>query len=248
MGSNGGQLMSKFKHFLGLVLLGLSTQAKAEVLWDNWYTVTDNGHPDSYYNEKAELVGDKAKIQVNTWIKDGQKVHSEVLGEVAKNTQLLEPLFYNFQSQTLAGEPIVIDGSVVDKGKTFTVKKRTGAEAAKSLRAQMLPKLILSSFFPLWINKNYKRINGVQPIEFQAIVEDQVDTEVPVAQGTAYEMREDDFAKSTHTRKLRIEFNKIVAIWWVTSKGDALKIEAHELERVVKKTDRKTAENFFSAP
>jgi hypothetical protein len=104
----------------------------------------------------------------------------------------------------------------------------------------------LASFFPVWVNKNYKRITGVQPKEFQAILEEQVEGEVPVITGTAYEMREDDFATSTKTRKLRVEFNKLVAIWWVTPKGDAVKIEIPALERVAKKTTREVAELFLN--
>jgi hypothetical protein len=241
---------SKFKHhFLRLMLMFCTvgpTQAYSEVLWDDWYTVSDHGHPNSYYNEKAEISGDKAKIQVNTWIKDGQKIRSEALGEVSKNTQLLEPLLYDFRTQTAEGQDKVIDGSIT--GKVFSVKIKTGIQTSKPLRAAMIPKLILASSFPLWINKNYKRINGVQPIEFQAIIEDQVENEVPIATGTAYEMRQDDFAKKTGTRKLRIEFNKLVAMWWVTPKGDAIQIQITAAEQIVKKVDRKTAEAFLSNP
>jgi|GEM_PF-2254858 len=219
--------------------------ACAEVLWDNWYTVTDHGKPDSYYNEKAELKGDRAKIQVNTWIKFGGKIKSENLGASAKNTTLLEPLLYDFRTQNEFGIEKVIDGSIIDHGKVFSVKIKEGDHTSKPLRAEMLPKLILSSFFPIWIHKNYKRINGAQPIEFHAIVEDQVEKQVPVAEGTAYEMNADDFSRKTKTRKLRIEFNKIVAIWYVTPKGDAIKIEVSSLERTVQKVDRKVAEKFL---
>lgn len=240
--------MSNFKHFLLILFIVAMPCAHAEILWDNWYTVTDHGHPDSYYNEKAELVGARAKIQVNRWIKSGQKIRSEALGAVAKNTELLEPLLYDYRTQTATGEEKVIDGSILNNGKVFSVKKKTGSETSKPLRAEMLPKLILSSFFPIWVHKNYKRINGVQPIEFTAIVEDQVDTEVPVVKGTAYEMREDDFAKQTHTRKIRVEFSRVVAIWWISPKGDAVQIQIKEAEQFVKKTDRKTAEAFLSSP
>ncbi len=244
--------MSKIKHLLlilcTVVTTASPTVAHAEILWNNWYTVSDHGHPDSYYNEKAETVGDRAKIQVNTWIKVGKIIRSEALGSVAKNTQLLEPLLYDFRTQTDDGQEKVIDGSIVENGKVFSVKMKSGIEASKPLRAEMMPKLILSSFFPMWIHKNYKRITGVQPIEFQAIVEDQVDSTVPVVNGTAYEMRQDDFAKKTNTRKLRIEFNKIVAFWWVTPKGDAIQIQVPELERLVKKVDQKTAQDYLSNP
>ena len=181
--------MSNFKHLLLILLMAsLSPRAQAAnekttTLWDNWYTVTDHGHPDSYYNEKASLLGDRAKIQVNTWILEGKKVRSENLGASAKNTTLLEPLLYNFRTQE-NGEEKSIDGTV--SGKVFSMKMKKGTQASNSLRAEMLPKLILASFFPLWINKNYKRITGVQPIEFQAIVEDKVEDQVPVIHGTAY--------------------------------------------------------------
>ena len=240
--------MSKFKHFLWIIILTFPSQSKAETLWDNWYTISDHNHPDSYYNEKAEISGDHAKIQVNTWIRDGQKIRNESLGAVAKNTVLLEPLLYNFRTQSSKGEEKVIDGSILSNGKVFSVKIKSGLNSPKSLRAAMVPKLILASFFPLWIHKNYKRISGVQPIQFQAIVEDQVDTAVPIVTGTAYEMKQDDFAKKTNTRKLRIEFNRLVAIWWVTPKGDAIQIQIPQLEKMVRKTERKTAENYFNQP
>jgi hypothetical protein len=240
--------VSKIKHLLLIMFTVYAPLTQAEVLWNNWYTVTDHGHPESYYNEKAEIVGDRAKIQVNTWTKSGKIIRSDALGAVAKNTQQLEPLLYDFRTQTDDGQEKVIDGSIINNGKTFSVKIKSGTEPSKPVRAEMIPKLILSSFFPVWIHKNYKRITGVQPIEFQAIVEDQVDSTVPVVTGTAYEMREDDFAKKTNTRKLRIEFNKIVAIWWVTPKGDAIQIQVPALERLVKKVDEKTAQNFLSSP
>ena len=238
--------MSKFKHLMLILLLASAQPIQAEVLWDNWYTVSDHGHPDSYYNEKAEITGDRAKIQVNTWIKEGKRIKSENLGASAKNTALLEPLLYNFRTQGPGGEEKIIDGTILNNGKIFSVKVKKGSEVSKPLRAEMIPKLILSSFFPIWINKNYKRINGVQPIEFRAIVEDQVEAAIPVVLGTAYEMREDDYAKKTGTRKLRIEFNRIVAFWWVTKKGDALQIQLPSVDRLVKKVERTAAESFLT--
>jgi len=242
--------MSKFKHLLLILLTALASGAnaaetsKGTTLWDNWYVITDHGHPDSYYNEKASIQGDRAKIQVNTWILDGQKIRAENLGAYAKNTPLLEPLLYNFRSEA-NGQEKIIDGTILENGKVFSVKTKIADKPSTSLRAQMIPKLILASFFPLWIHQNYKRISGVQPIEFQAIVEDKVEGEVPVVGGSAYEMKQDEFAQKSGTRKLRIEFNKLVAFWWVTKNGDAVKIEVPALERVVKKTDQKTAESFL---
>jgi predicted RNA-binding protein with TRAM domain len=241
--------MSKFLHLLSIGFtffsLAHANRACAEVLWDNWYIVTDHGKPDSYYNEKAELNGERAKIQVNTWIKVGTKIKSENLGATAKNTTLLEPLLYNFRTQNEGGIEKVIDGSIINNGKVFSVKIKEGTTTSKPLRAEMLPKLILSSFFPLWVNKNYKRINGAQPIEFHAIVEDQVQDQVPVMEGTAYEMNADAFSKKTETRKIRITFNRIVAIWYIAKKGDAVQIDIQSLEKTVKKVDRATAEKFL---
>ena len=225
----------------------LMVGAQAEVLWDNWYTVTESGKPDSYYNEKAEIIQDKAKVQVNSWIKDGASIRIENLGATAKNTPLLEPLLYNFHSQGLGAEK-TLDGSILNNGKIFSVKVKRGNQSGVApLRAEMLPKLILASFFPVWVNKNYKRITGVQPISFQAIVEDQVEETVPVVNGDAYEMKADEFSIQSKTRKLRISFNRIVAFWYVTPKGDALKITIPSLNKVVEKVDRSVAEKFLEA-
>ena len=228
--------MSKLRRKLSILftasIFTMLQTASAEVLWDNWYIENTEGKPTAYYNEKAEIVGDRAKIKVNEWEKQLKGVSTRNLGASAKNTPLLEPLLYNFRTQDRGVEKS-IDGTILNNGKVFSVKIKTGDLPIKSLRAEMIPKLILASFFPLWINKNYKRINGVQPIEFSSIVEDQIEDQVPIAKGTAYEMRMDDFATAHQARKLRIEFNKIVAIWWVSKKGDAIKIEIPSYHKIV---------------
>jgi hypothetical protein len=236
--------MSNVRHLFAAIVLLFPWASPAQTLWDNWYIESDNGTPVSYYNEKAELKGDRAKIQVNKWIREGKRIRSETLGATAKNTALLEPLLYTFRTQQ-DGEEKIIDGTVSNNGKIFSVKSKTGIRQSQPLRAEMLPKLILTSFFPVWIHKNSKRISGVQPIEFQSILEDQVENDVKVVRGTAYEMKADAFAKETRTRKLRIEFNRIVAFWWVTPKGDAVRIEVPALGKTVTLSDRKKAEASF---
>lgn len=234
--------MSTFRRFLPLLATAaLLTPARAEVLWDNWYIESERGTPQSYYNEKAETRGDRAKIQVNKWIREGKRIRSENLGATAKNSTLLEPLFYNFRTQ-VNGEEKIIDGTVSSNGKVFSIKSKVGIRQNKPLRAEMVPKLFFSSFFPVWIHKNQKRISGVQPIEFQSIVEDQVEDQIPVFRGSAYEMKPDDFAKETRTRKLRIEFNRIIAFWWVNPRGDAVKMEIPSLGKTVTLTTREKAE------
>jgi len=218
--------------------------ARAEVLWDNWYIVSDHGKPDSYYNERAEISGDKAKIRVNTWMRDGTHIKSENLGATAKNTPLLEPLLYNFITQENGIEK-TIDGTILDHGKVFSVKIKKGDQAQHPVRAEMLPNLILSSFFPIWIHQNYKKISGVQPKEFMAIIEDQVGDSVPVIKGNVYEMVADDIAKKLNTRKLRVVFNDIVNYWYVTSKGDPVLINVPSIEKVVKKTTQAEAEKYL---
>jgi hypothetical protein len=239
--------VSKFKHLFSICFILTAHSVSAETLWDNWYTETDDGVPKLYYNEKAEIVGDKAKIQVNTWIQEGQKIRSENLGASAKNTPLLEPLLYNFRTQENGAEK-VIDGTVLNNGKIFSVKVSKNGQTAKPLRAEMLPKLIISSFFPFWIHNNYKKISGVQPTEFMAIVEDAVQDEIPVLKGTAYEMNADEISKKTKTRKLRITFGNVVNYWYVSPKGDAVEITVPSMKKVVVKTDRDIAEKFLSLP
>jgi hypothetical protein len=219
-------------------------QSQAEVLWDNWYVVTADGVHDSYYNERVELTGDKAKVRVNTWIKDGSKIRSENLGATAKNTTLLEPLLYNFRTQENGIEK-TMDGTIMNNGKVFSVKIKKGEKSFNPIRAQMLPKLILVSFFPVWIHQNYKKISSVQPKEFQAIIEDQVGEQVPVVNGNVYEMVPDATSKQLKARKLRVVFNNIVAYWYVTPKGDLIEISAPSLKKTVKKVSKEEAEKFL---
>ena len=218
-----------------------SENASAEVLWDNWYVSRTNGVAQYYFNEHAEITGDKAKIRVNYWIKEGTRIKSENIGATAKNSPLLEPLVYNFKTQD-AGSEKTMDGTIMGNGKIFSVKIKKGVKNMTPLRAQMIPNLILSSFFPVWIHKNYKKISSVQPKEFAAIIENEVDTEVPVTKGDVYEMVPDDFAKKTQTRKLRVNFKKVVSFWYVTPKGDAIRIIAPNYNSETKKVSREEAE------
>ena len=214
------------------------------VLWDNWYIETEKNEPYSYYNEKVEVQGDRIKIKNNRWIKVGSHIKVENLGASAKNTPYLEPLLYNFHTEDV-GTDKTIDGTILENGKIFSVKIKHGKDEAKPLRAEMLPRLILSSFFPVWIVKNNKRITGVQPIDFQAIVEDQVEEEIPVVKGNAYEMMPDDFSKKTETRKIRIVFANLVNYWYINKAGETIRIQIPAMEHDVVKTDQKTAESFL---
>ena len=219
-------------------------KAHGELLWDNWYVVSDQGKPDSYYNERAEINGDKAKVRVNTWLRDGSKIKSENLGATAKNTPLLEPLLYNFRTQENGIEKSA-DGTIMNNGKVFSVKIKKGDKKLNPVRAQMLPKLILVSFFPVWIHQNYKKINGVQPTDFMAILEDQVGDTVPVVKGNVYEMIADETSKKLKARKLRVVFNDIVAYWYVSTKGDPILISAPSISKIVKKVTQEEAEKFL---
>ncbi len=232
--------------FLTTTLLFACITAQSEVLWDNWYTVTEQQKAQSYYHERAEIVGDRAKIQVNAWIREGNRTRSENLGATAKNTSLLEPLLYNFRTQDATGQAVTIDGSIINGGKVFSVKVKRGIQAQKPIRAEMLPKLILASFFPVWIHKNYKRIGPVQPIEFFAIAEDRVEDQILVAKGSAYEVNPDDFAKKMNTRKIRVVYNGVVNFWWISKKGDAIRIEIPSQEKRVDKVTKEVAESFLS--
>ncbi len=244
-------MQKMIKKFTVLVLASISAthfffvnESSAEILWDNWYVVTTDGTPESYYNEIAETIGDKAQVRVNTWIKEGTKIKSENLGATAKNTPLLEPLLFNFRTQEMGIEK-TLDGTIMNNGKVFSVKIKKGEKSLTPLRAEMLPKLILVSFFPVWIHKNYKKITGVQPKDFSAIIEDQVADQVPVVKGNVYEMVPDELSKKTKTRKLRVVFNNIVAYWYVTPKGDPIEINAPSLKKHVKKVSKAEAEKFL---
>lgn len=221
-----------------------SAQSHADVLWNNWYEVTNNGAPDYYYNEISEITNDKVKVKINYWFKEGNKVRRENFGGTAKNTPELQPLLFNFMTQENGVEKIM-DGTILNNGKIFSVKIKRGGKTSKPIHAEMLPNLTLVSFFPVWIHKNYKKISSVQPKDFMAIIEDQVDQEVPVGKGNAYEMVADDYSKKTNTRKIRVQFRNIVAFWYVTKMGDAVRISFPSLNKEVKKVTQEEAEKFL---
>jgi hypothetical protein len=222
-------------------LLLLPLTSGAQVLWDNWYVVKTNGATEGYYNERAEISGTKAKIRVNTWLREGTRIRSENLGATAKNLPTLDPLNYNFRTQEIGMEK-TIDGTVSENGKVFSFKIKKGPRTLNPLRAQMVPKIILSSFFPLWVHKNYKKISPVQPREFMTIKEYDVENQVPVAKGDVFEMQPDEFSSKTKTRKIRVKYDNVVNFWYIDARGEAIRIHVPSMNRDTRKTTREEAE------
>jgi hypothetical protein len=215
--------------------------AVGQLLWDNWYIVRANGTPKAYYNEHAEIAGDKIRLRVNTWEREGTKLKSENLGATAKNSPQLTPQLYHFRTFE-AGIEKTIDGTVMNNGKVFSFKIKRGSKTLNPLRAQMIPNIFLSSFFPVWLHLNMKKISSVQPKEFTTIREYDVENSVLLAKGDAYEMMPDDFSKQTGTRKIRVNYNQVVNFWYITPKGEAIRILSPAIGMETRKSTREEAE------
>ncbi len=223
--------------------LAFAPTAHAKVIWNDWYIIRQNGGtPIAYYSERVEELAATLKIQVNSWKKTPGGVDEEHLGATAENTIDLKPVLYNFQRKTNQGKPFSIDGTILAGGRIFSARVNDGKGGKpKNLKVEMLPKLFFTSFFPSWIGKHQKKINSVQPSSFQTILEDQIDNEVPTAKGHVMEVTQDDRAKKSGTRKLRVRFFGTDQFWWVRESGQMVRMEIPSTGQTVEISDEATA-------
>ncbi len=222
--------------------------ALAKPLWDSWYLVYADGiTPSSYYSEKVYIQGNELRIQLNQYNKTDEGLEEEHLGSAARDLPDLPPLKVTFQKTSPFGN-VAIDGALDQTGKIFVSRVAHGKEPRRVLKAEMQPKLFFVSMFPAWLGKNAKRINSVQQTAFTVLLEDKIDTQVPIADGSVMETQGDVISKNTGSRKLRVKFQGDTQFWWVMPNGEMVRMETPSTRSVIEKTTREKAIAAFLPP
>jgi hypothetical protein len=240
-------------HPLALPLQAAQKKGSAKLLIDAWYTITLNNSGVAgpirygYYNDHLEQRDGKLFFQNQVWKLEQGFINEEQLGAMAEDNADLTPLLYNFHSKYRTTETL-IDGTVKD-GKVLTIKVRHGSEEMPQFRRALPSKTIFEVFFPVWLGRHTASLEPGKSVAFSTFLEDSVDKQFETMTGRVKAEKPDDFARSSKTTKVSVDFGGATTRWWIDSSGVTKKIENPSLGQVIEKVDRKTAESFLtSAP
>jgi hypothetical protein len=229
----------------------IAAQAKSKILWDLWYVVVfiDPAIRKKfivfYFNEKVEDAGDRIKVQVNTWKKEGPTVAEEHVGEVLRNNSQLSPVLYNFNA-TSGPESVTIDAKISAAGKAYVAKLRARDHGGKTTELERkLPEgTILSYAFSAWLGKNLSALLDQKVVVgFVTFQEDNLQDGFPVVTGKIRVDKPDEYSKSNNLIRLQLDYSGPIT-WWVRPSGEVWRIVAPsrnmEVLRVTESEARKS--------
>jgi hypothetical protein len=219
------------------------------VLWDQWYTITikkGNVHY-SYYHEFVERTKGRIHFQNDVWKKEEDYINRESLGAFAEDSPDLAPLFYNFRA-TFRSTETVIDGNVetTDGSKFFVAKAKSKGADLPIVKKSLARNAFFEVYFPVWLGKHLPGLKEGQSVGFSTIMEDDLEHDFELEEGTARLEKPDDIATQTHTRKVSVTYRNMPSIWWITEKGYAERIEMPAQELLIERVPRAKAESFFA--
>lgn len=234
--------------FVILLAAGLSTSLAAraddgKVVWDYWYTVSVNKIPAEMYNEKFVMHDDKIQYMQHVWKKEEGYMNEEQLGAFSKADENLTPLFFNFRS-TYRTTETVIDGTVKN-GKNLVVKIRKGTDALPSVSKSVPTGTFFSVFFPVWLRKAQPTLKEGKTVSFGTILEDDVENGFSTESGLVRLEKPDDFAQSSGTKKLAVDYLNSRTYWYIDSQGSPVKTVRPDGNMVIERVSKDKAEAFL---
>ena len=230
-----------------VLLLSLTSYAAGaetgKVVWDYWYTVSVKKIPAEAYNEKVVMHDDKLQFMSHVWKKEEGFINEEQLGAFSKADTDLSPLFFNFRSTYRASETVV-DGNVHD-GKTLVLKVRKGGEALPTVTRSIIPKTFFSVFFPVWLHKMVPTLKEGKTVSFSAILEDDIEHGFESEVGSIRLEKADEFATSSATKKILVDFRSVRSYWYVDAQGAPVRTVMPETGAVIERVSKDKADEFL---
>lgn len=196
------------------------------LIFDAWYTINaEKNIPYGYYHDRLEKKGDRLYYQSHIWKKEEQFTNEEQLGLYAQDDQNLKPLIYNFRSLYRTTET-VIDGTVNERN-LFKVSAKQGNNPLPPFQRTLPSKIIFSTFFPIWIQRNFTATDVGKTKSLMTIYEDSYDTRFETKSGTVKLEPDDKFAKQNQAKKFSVTIAGQKSTWYLDTKGVPLKILMH---------------------
>jgi hypothetical protein len=228
-----------------------AADAKAELLWEGWYTVTVTGPtgkrlPFAYYLDRAERTQGRIRFQNQMWKKEEGFVNEESLGAFAQDDAALTPLFFNFRAAYRDTET-TIDGTVGEK-RSLTVRARRGGQELPLIQRTLPAGVLFSSHFPLWL---HRRLPGLKPdrwTSFSTVLEDNLEARYAPVDGRVRLEREDATARRLGARRISVHYRDQDSVWYVDTKGVPLRIELTAQNATVERVTEQQARAFLADP
>lgn len=215
----------------------------AAVVWDSWYTVTLRGKvPYGYYNDRFEKKEGKIAFKNQFWKREEGFINEERVVAFAKEDEELSPLLFLFSSNYRNSE-IMIDGNV-GANNELIVKPRENGKSQPPIRRNIPKKTILSTFFPVWLGKKLPSMKEGKSVNFNAILEDNLEKRYSPVYGSVRLEKNDEIANKTKTKKLFVDFGG-KNYWYVLPSGEPQRIVMPEQKVVVEKTTEAIARRFL---
>lgn len=209
-------------------------------LWDRWYTVSTEGDtPYAFYNEVAEVKGNRVEVRTRTWKKvQGNRAEEKTVA-IAQYDKFLSPVEFTSESKG-AGPARNYRGRA--SGDTLSIS------GSSSRQVKMPAHTILTGNFPLWLKARMgfiKQLKANQNLRFTAVAEGDAEGGFKALPGIVKPAGADAFSKSTGTERLYVAFGNIKALWWVKNDGSACQIQLPGLKTTVRLVSRSTAQGFL---
>jgi hypothetical protein len=143
----------------------------------------------------------------------------------------------------------VIDGNVetTEGSRFFTAKARSRGADLPVVKKGLPRRTFFEVFFPVWLGRHLANVKEGHSISFSTLMEDDLEHDFSVEEGTVQLEKPDAIATKTHTRKVSVNYRNMPSIWWVTDKGYAERIEMPAQELVIERVPRAAAEAFLNS-
>jgi len=230
--------------FLSLAVIADEVpQAKSQVLWDSWYTVTLNGKvPYGYYHDRVEKKDGKIAFKNEFWKKEEGFINEEKLVVFAEDNQELTPVLFNFQS-SYRNSKMDIDGNV--KERNLIVKPRKDGNELAVIKRNIAKGTFFSSLFPIWVGKRLSNLKEGKLTSFTTVLEDNLERGYAPVSGNFRVEKADEFAVKNSAKKLAVNYQDRKSTWYLGPTGETIKILMHDQNAVVEKTSESIARKFL---
>jgi len=211
--------------FLKLFLAGVSlaAPAKSEMLWKEWYLISQKGVAVGYFEETAERRPSEKQLAVTQkWVEKMDGKAETYIGSVADEARLKPVAFFVDRKGGSEVKSYKTDGRVKDKKIEITFKPVAASLAKSTEITSLQPSMYLSSFVPMAVARHFKEKG---PLAFVALVEDSGDMSVAIKKGLAEVLKEEKKIGSETCRSVVIHFGGQLQKWWITKAGKACLVE-----------------------
>ena len=166
--------------FLFLSLSLPAFASSGDPLWKEWYLVSQNGAPISFFEETAERRKKEEEIAITQrWVEKISERVETYIGSVSRENDLSPIAFF---VEHKGGTPYKTDGRAKEKRMEITFKPGTPDLAKSTEYAPLTSNTYLSSAIPMVISRQLTKGKGA--FEFTAIVEDGGKMNVEVKKGS----------------------------------------------------------------